>query len=129
MPTESTGTSWTFVIEKKLVSANRYLVNHGASRWAYKKERDGWYIHLVHARLQNEIPKARGKRHVSFVRLFSGRERLLDPDNLAAATKALLDAMVLDELLEDDSAAFVAVDWSQERAETSGVRITITEAA
>jgi hypothetical protein len=124
-----TAPSWTFTIPKKLATANRYIVNSGSGRFAYKKARDEWTWWLITKRNEVGIPKATGKRHVSIDRLFSGRERLFDPDNLAASTKSLLDAMVLAGLLVDDSAAFVECDWSQSREAESGVRVTITEAA
>src|ERR1700753_4125409 len=74
---------WGFAIPRPVHSLNAHRGNYGGTRWAYKHDRDGWQWEFKVARINARIPLAIGKRSVTLTRLYSGRERAVDVDNLA----------------------------------------------
>jgi Holliday junction resolvase RusA-like endonuclease len=119
--------SWKFTLPKQLGSLNDHVINAGRSRWQYKREREEWRMLLTNARRLHEVTRPIGKRIVVLTRLYSGRERERDHDNLVGAAKPVLDAMVKAGLLVDDAPAFLVCTYRQEKAVTSGVRVEISE--
>ncbi len=119
--------SWTFALAKCLGSLNDHVVNAGASRWKYKRDRNEWQLLFANARQMNAITRPMGKRTLILTRLYSGRERERDYDNLVGACKPVLDAMVKAGLLVDDAPAFLDCTYRQERASESGVRLELSE--
>ena len=132
-PQPQQGREWTFVVPKKLLSANAGVVNRGPTRWRYAKERKEWEQWLMFS--ARFIPRASKppsevfdeRRHVTITRLYSGREREMDERNID--TKALVDSMVRAGLLVDDSPRWLTLKVDQERSKdgVTGVRIVIRE--
>jgi hypothetical protein len=117
--------AWTATIPMKVTTSNGYVVNHGASRWKYKQARNDW-----EAWFAAKFREARGAetfRRVTFVRLYSGREREFDYANLVGGMKPVVDAMKNVGLIVDDSTRWIEDHYRQERAEESGLRVTIEE--
>jgi hypothetical protein len=119
--------SWTFVLPKQLGSLNDHAINAGASRWQYGRDREIWRLMLANARQLHAIPRPQGKRYLVLTRVFSGRERERDLDNLIGAAKPVLDAMVKAGLLVDDAPKFLDCTYRQERGSVSGVRVELSE--
>lgn len=120
--------SWLFIISRKAPTLNDHVQNSGPSRWKYGKERDMWMLEFRAARLNFKIPPATGVRAVTVTRLFTGRERPRDYINLVGGMKAIVDALVLEKLLIDDSPEWLQDEYRQERtAKTCGVQFEITE--
>jgi Holliday junction resolvase RusA-like endonuclease len=126
-PGRPIGSRWSFLLPKRLGSLNDHMINAGASRWQYKREREQWRILLQNARQLHAMPLPKGKRAVVLTRLYAGRERERDHDNLVGAAKPVLDAMVKAGLLIDDAPKFLACTYQQERAAEPGVRVEIME--
>jgi hypothetical protein len=120
--------SWTFVIERDPPSLNARIFNAGPRRWAYAKEREAWYVEFVNARNTLRIPHAETKRRVTLTRMFDGRQKQRDIDNLWGGGKSCVDAMVLAQILVSDAPDFAEVHWMQERG-TSGLRVLLEELA
>lgn len=120
---------WSFFVERKLPSLNDRVFNAGATRFAYSRERDAWQWEFRRARLKLEIPKAAKRRRVTLVRVFSGRERERDLDNLAGGMKACVDSMVSEGLLLDDNKTGAEIHYEQRRDSVSGLFVTIEEIA
>ncbi|MGN6107259.1 MAG: hypothetical protein ACTHU0_19280 [Kofleriaceae bacterium] len=122
--------SWTFDIPKAPSSMNAHVVNAGGARWAYAKERNEWALWIRQARLLRCIPKATGKRRVTFERLYGGRCREWDNDNFVGGLKVVRDALVREGLLVDDNEANLTAIYKQaKRPGETALRITIEELA
>src|SRR5688572_810614 len=78
-----------FFIPVKPKSLNAHAVNAGASRWAYKRDRNMWQWHVKEARLRVGIPGAHGRRRVTLTRHMSNREREWDADNWSGGAKPI----------------------------------------
>jgi hypothetical protein len=121
---------WEFFIERSASSLNDRLANVGAKRWAYARERGEWLQWAQLARINGRIAKAKGKRRVVMTRFFGGRQRPFDYINLVGGAKSLVDALVLAELLVDDTPAQLEDHYRQLWHEAkSGVHIVIEEIA
>ena len=118
---------WEFTIARQVHSLNAHRGNYGRTRWAYKQDRDGWQWQFKAARINARIPTAIGKRRVTLTRLYSGRERPFDTDNLAGSMKLVVDAMVREGLLLGDDPARAELHHNQTRAATSGLAVVIEE--
>lgn len=127
-PTARVLASWTFLVDRDPPSLNERLFNLGSRRHAYKAERDAWYLEFVLARNLNLIPFAERKRRVTLTRLFDGKQRERDVDNLWGGGKSVVDAMVLAQLLVADAPDFAELHWNQERG-ARGLRVLIEEIA
>lgn len=123
--------AWTLHIPRDPPSLNQRLHNAGGRRWAYKKERDQWGLWLKLARAEQRIPAATGKRRITLTRMYAGRQKERDQDNLAGGMKTVVDSLVLTGLLKDDSPRFAEIHYGQERvaAERVGLEIVVEELA
>lgn len=131
-PSAEISATWQFHIALPVQSGNRHIYNVGASRWRYAKERKTWQDAIRVERLRLGIPGAVSKRRVTFTRFYGGRQREMDPDNLATGAKCVLDAFVLEKLLVDDRREFADVTYVQIQTsviEQRGLLITLEELA
>jgi len=122
--------TWQFHIARPVQSGNAHTYNVGASRWRYAKERDAWQQEIRRWQVELGIPNATSKRRVTFTRFFGGRQREMDPDNLATGLKSCLDALVREHLLVDDKREYAEVAYVQIQTsveEQRGLLITIEE--
>ena len=119
--------SWTLRPPFEVESLNAHRVNAGHGRWAYAKVRKAWLQALIVEARATSCPEATGMRRVTITRVYSGRQRAYDGDNLRGGCKPLVDAMVLAGLLVDDDAANAQVHYAQERGEQSSTRILVEE--
>ena len=136
---------WTLHIPITLTTANARVVNgaHAATAAIYRRHRDACALALTVAARNAGVPTFDGTGHfrwVRLVRLYTGRQRAWDSDNLVAACKALRDACQLPRLwrgrwipgaaiVVDDSATWSAWTYAQERAAdgVAAVRIEVSE--
>ena len=119
---------WDLLLPLHLPSPNLRVVNQGSSRWQYAKIRDDCRTALSIERRRHKVSPATGRRAVLITRYFGGRERLMDRVNWSSACKPLLDAMVLEKLLLDDSIEMVSDFYRQVRhAQLRGVGVRIQE--
>lgn len=118
---------WEFTVTRKVHSANSYRVNSGSTRWAYKRDRDNWQSEFRLARVEQRILIAKGKRRVTLTRMYSGRERAFDHDNLAGGMKLVVDAMVREALLLDDRPEFAEIHYAQVKSEVTGLQVVIED--
>ncbi len=117
-PNATVKSEHTFLVKRETPSMNARLVNSGPSRFAYGKERGVWVMEFRAARLNNKIPKAapNGRRRVTLTRVYGGKARGRDRDNLIGGMKAVVDAMVLEGLLADDTEARAELHYGQRKA-------------
>lgn len=121
--------SWSFFIDRDPPSLNSRVINLGATRWRYAKERDAWGWEFRAVRLMKKIPPAEGLRRVTLTRCYYGRQQERDRDNLAGGMKNCVDAMVLEQLLTSDDPAHAEIHYQQERGSPTGLRVLIEELA
>ncbi len=121
--------SWSLFIPLDAKGMNSRIVNSGASRWAYASERDSWSLVLRNAMRLADVPRATQFRRVTLTRCYHGRQRMLDRDNHIGGAKSLVDALVKAGVLVDDDAKHAEINYRQERAAPTGVRIVIEEIA
>ncbi len=122
--------AWAFTLAGELHSMNRHVVNFGAARHAYRRERDAWAWLARAARLKHRIAIATGRRRLTLTRIYAGRQRELDRDNLAGGAKPLVDALVREGLLVDDTSRWLELHHDQERGTAPGdrgVRVLLEE--
>lgn len=112
-PTAAVTASWVFMIERDPPSLNARIHNSGASRWQYRAERDVWSGELMVARVNHRITPARRRRRVTLERVYGGRQKERDRDNLVGGMKAVVDALVLQGLLVDDTPAHAELHYGQ----------------
>lgn len=138
---------WTLHIPITLTTANARVVNgaHAATAAIYRRHRDACALALTVAARNAGVSTFTATadahfRYVRLVRLYTGRQRAWDSDNLVAACKALRDACQLPRLwrgrwipgaaiVVDDSATWSAWTYAQERAAdgVAAVRIEVSE--
>lgn len=124
--------TWQFHIALPVQSGNRHIYNVGSSRWRYAKERNDWQTAIKAERISQRIPTATGKRRVTFTRYYGGRQREMDPDNMATGLKSCLDALVREGMLVDDKREFAEVSYVQIQTsveEQRGLLITLEDFA
>lgn len=121
--------SWEFLIERDPPSLNARLHNAGGRRWAYKRERDEWRSEFRAARVELGMGVALGKRRVTLTRVYGGRQKQRDLDNLSGGMKAVVDAMVLEAVLLDDSPDLAELHYAQHRGELRGLMVLVEELA
>lgn len=119
--------SWSFTIEMGTASLNAQSTNKGGRRFAYKETRNHWSWWFRERRLALRIPVARRRRRLTLTRLYSGRQRELDRDNLVGGLKMVVDAMVRERLLVDDKNSAAEIHYLQERAASQGLRVLLEE--
>jgi Holliday junction resolvase RusA-like endonuclease len=127
-PDASVRASWTFFVDRDAPSLNARIFNAGPRRWKYKRERDAWCWEIRAVALMRKMRTAgAGKRRVTLTRVYGGQQKPRDPDNLVGGMKSIVDALVLERLIVDDSAAFAEIHYAEERGEPRGVRFHIEE--
>lgn len=119
---------WVMLIDRDPPSLNDRLVNVGPHRWKYKKERDAWHWLVKAARLNFNVPVATAlRRRVTLERLFNGRQRERDLDNLSGGMKPIVDALVLERLIAGDDPKSVEIHYKQTKGPLRGLVITIEQ--
>lgn len=120
---------WDIFLPLEPPSQNTVAQNKGSfkQRKRYTELRDTYKLLLKAAKTKHRVPDAKGLRRVIFTRLYSGRGQKRDRINIAGGCKPLLDAMRLSGLLVDDTEELVDDFYRQQRAERSGVLITLEE--
>ena len=94
-----------------------------------------WSGELMVARMNHKIWPARGRRRITLERIYSGRQQERDRDNLVGGMKAVVDALVLQGLLVDDTPAHAELHYGQASvgreppAAMRGLRVTIEDLA
>jgi Holliday junction resolvase RusA-like endonuclease len=112
-PDAAIAARWQFFIERDPPSLNARLFNQGSRRWSYAKERDAWCWMIRAKRLEQSMRLARAKRRVTLTRFYNGRQQERDLDNLAGGMKIVVDALVSEGLLRDDSPKFAELHYAQ----------------
>lgn len=128
-PSAPVAQSWTFHVDRLIDSGNRHVFNVGASRFTYGRDRDAWQWEFRAVRLLQRIPVATRRRRVTLTRNFGGRQREFDRDNLATGCKLVVDAMVRERLLVDDSSAHAEINYTQQRVAPIGLTVLLEEFA
>lgn len=130
-PDAAVSARWEFVLDKRIESANNRTVNAGGSRWRYAKQRDDWGWLVKRARRIEGIAAADPlvKRRITITRVYAGRCRLIDRDNVTAGCKALVDAMVLEGIARDDDAKHLELHVLQEQGEKNETHVLVEELA
>ena len=131
-PDAAVAASWTFHVDRDPPSLNQRLFNSGPRAHLYRKERDVWCWEIRAARLRDRstivsrtaAPIA-GKRRVTLTRIYAGRQKIRDVDNLAGGMKACVDALVLERIIADDSPERVELHYLQQRGTPTGLRVQI----
>lgn len=118
---------WELRIDREIGSLNDRHVNAGAARYGYKRLRNMWQAHLRVGRVNERVPLATAKRRVTITRVYSGRQRQLDKDNLVGAGKSLVDAMVREGLITGDDPARAEIHYLQEPGTTRETVVLIEE--
>ena len=96
------------VLPLQIQSANKILRQHWAVRSRAKKE----YALFVRNQMKTRgIVKAECKKYK--LTIISYRKRLLDFDNLVLGCKGLIDAMIDENLIYDDSPDYIDVTYEQ----------------
>ena len=96
------------VLPLKIKSLNEILKQHWATR---RKSKQEYALFIRNQMRLKNIPKAKCKKY--YIKILSYRKKLLDYDNLVAGCKGLLDAMIDENLIHDDSPDYVNVIYKQ----------------
>ena len=99
-----------------LVGLNRYIRQHWATR---RKEKEEWaerFLRLAPVTAPIDI-------HVE--RIYGGRGKAMDPDNLVGGVKPLLDGMVKAKIIPDDNPDQIRLYVSQVKGDSNAVRVTV----
>lgn len=125
--------TYTFLIGRDPPSLNRRMVNTLKGGKEYRREKTGWIYEIRAARLARQLPYAHrakddrsswpvigGKRRVTLTRLYAGRQKERDVDNLTGGMKPAVDALVTERLLVDDSPVHAEIHYLQRRIEQPG---------
>ncbi len=120
---------WTFLIERDAPSLNARMVNSGPRGFLYRRERDTWCWELRAVRLLRKMPKATGRRRVTLTRIYGGQQKERDVDNLIGGAKCVVDALVDEGMLKDDSPALAEIHYAQSHGRPRGMLFTIEELA
>lgn len=121
--------AYEFTVDRDPPSLNAHIFNVGASRWKYAKERDAWMWEFRAVRLLRRIPPAVGRRRVTMTRVYGGRQKERDRDNLSGGMKPCVDALVLEKMLVGDGPRDAEIHYQQEVGSPTGLRVLIEELA
>jgi Holliday junction resolvase RusA-like endonuclease len=123
--------AWTLTIAMDTPTQNHKRgENAGAMRFRYKRVRDMLQMLVRAERLRGRVPKAKRLRRVRITRYYGGHAQRRDRINFAGGCKALLDSLVLEELLVDDSEDWVDDYYEQVRIDgKTRVEVLIEELA
>lgn len=123
-PTAEVVVAWQIWLCLEAQSINR-LRSNGRGAWAYRKYKAKAALELKqHSAL---VKKATGKRRVTFTRVFSGRQRHLDGDNLVAGLKPLRDGLTELGMIVDDSPKWLEAHYEQVKGPEAGIKILIED--
>ena len=89
--------------------------------WAAKNKYNLYWYQLVRSMIDMTAVYPTGRQKVSISQM---RRRMLDPDNLVASVKPILDALVKWELIEDDDAEHIELQVTQAKGKE---KITIID--
>lgn len=131
---------WTLQTANAVPSLND-LLRWKANRmmWRYKNERARWRRLFGNWQMAERIPDATARRRLTVVRVFAGRQRAFDSDNIAGGLKPLIDALkpasatigtrtiVAGGLILDDNDAGIELLVSQRRGGVAGTEITLED--
>lgn len=116
---------YEFVLDKlDLVSPNKMLRMH----WATRREWKDIYSDAVWA-VTEKWSKHLDPCHIKIERLFTGRQKAMDPDNLVGSVKFLLDGMRSCGVISDDNPECISLEVHQRRTDTKAIRVTIQRKA
>ena len=119
--------TWQTMIPRAVNSGNARIHNVGASRWAYKAERQGWERDMLAVRLAMGIPVATTRRRVTLTRLIDKGQRAFDEDNLRTGCKPIVDAMVKAGMLVGDRPQDAEIHYAQTKAIGGGLYVELEE--
>lgn len=124
-PQAAIAASWSFAIERPVVSLNARSTNRGsrATIKAYQIDRTAWAWHLRAQRLAQGISIAHGFRRVTLTRIYGKGQRALDVDNLVGGLKLVVDAMVREGLLAGDSPRLATIHYGQSKGPLQGIGV------
>ena len=130
---------WEFTVPLEIQSGNDHVVNaprgKGRARWArsgaYKQRRVQWQTAVrVQGRYVTQAASGgslANRRRVTVTRVYSGRQRELDRDNLYAGAKVAVDALKHCGVIVDDRREWCELHVVQERGAERGTRFLIEE--
>lgn len=118
--------SWEWEIGLELASLNAHQQNDSRG-WAYRKSRDTWTALMRSAAVAAAMPVPTEKRRVLFTRLYSGREREWDDDNLIGGAKLARDAMERAGIILSDARRWAQFSYAQEKGARRGLRVLVEE--
>lgn len=97
-----------------------------ADPWARKKIRDDWHRRVWAAVGTHKPPKPLPEAHLVLVRCSS---RQPDADALYGCWKAVIDGLVMVDVLEDDKATNVTLEcrWQKTKPKEGRIKIAVTE--
>jgi hypothetical protein len=107
------------------------LANSGQSRFAYKELRDNWELWAAALAHDLGVPRATTVRRMTLWRLWGHRQRALDPDNLVAGGKPVVDSCVKAGLILGDRRDQASIHYDQRKADgpEPGVLVIVEEFA
>ena len=95
----------------KIKSRNQLDRQH----WAEKRRNKKTYALLIRNQMRlRKVPKAKEEKHTLIITSY--RKRKLDPDNLVGGCKQLIDALVDEDFIFDDSAKYIDLQVEQHKA-------------
>lgn len=117
--------SWLLEIPYAVKSMNAHSVNAGTARFGYQRDRRVVTTALMVVRRSSRVPNAIARRRVTIARVMAHGQREFDRDNFHGGCKVVLDAMVREGLLVDDTAKWAQVFYEQMRGGT-GITLSTT---
>ncbi len=125
---QAVGAAWNLFVPREAPSLNERVFNTGNKAHVYRRERDAWCLWFRSERLRLKIPEARTKRRVVMTRIYGGRQKQRDFDNLVGGMKCVVDALVIEKLIMDDNANGVELHYAQRESPTRrGLDVRIEE--
>ena len=111
------------VLPLKIKSANEILKQHWATR---RKSKQEYKLFIRNQMKLKSIKKAKCAKYN--IKILSYRKRLLDFDNLVSGCKSLLDAMIEENLIYDDSPDYIEAEYKQYKSKELHTIIIRSEA-
>ena len=117
---------WTMRIAMDTPTQNHQRgENAGGMRFRYKRIRDQLHMLVRAERMRLKLPPAKHRRRVRIVRHYGGHARRRDRINYAGGAKPLLDVLVLEGILVDDSEQWVDDYYEQVRSDDGQTYIEV----
>lgn len=114
-PDAQVAAAFLFLVEREALSLNAHVSNDKFGH-RYRRERDTWCWLLRAARSAGRVRIGDTKRRVTLTRVYGPRKRDLDRDNLAGGMKCIVDALVRERLLVDDTGKWAEIHYAQRKA-------------